>query len=284
MLRSMTGFGRAHGEAEGWAVRVEAKSVNGRFLKLTLKAPALLSPWEAEIERTLKNKVTRGSVTLSFDLQPTDPSSLVSVNEPLVRAYQAEFRRLGLSEERIPALPGVLSGEPKQLAPSHWRLVAEVLERALSEMVSMREREGEHLRQVLATMLANLRELHGAVAARAPAVVSEYHDKLTARIERLLEGQQVPLEPEHLAREVALFADRSDITEELHRLEAHFQRAAELLGEGGVVGRTLEFVAQEMHREVNTIGSKSADATVAHQVVAMKAEIEKLKEQVANVE
>lgn len=284
MLHSMTGFGHGAHEADGLSVRVEIKSVNGRFLKVSQRLPNSLAGRENAIESLIKGRIRRGSVTVTVVVDQQDPAALVSVNEEVVRAYQTVFRRLGLSEERIPTLPGVLGGEIAPLGDDAWKGVEKAVEEALARLIELRQREGRGLAQGLDAILKRIAQGTDQIAARAPAVVLEYQGKLQLRLEKLLEGRDLPVEPEHLVREVAIMADRSDLTEEIDRLRVHLRRAMELLQSGGEVGRTLEFVAQEMHREVNTIGSKSGDAQIAHLVVDLKGDIEKVKEQVANLE
>ena len=284
MLRSMTGFGGAVRETDAVAVHVEVKSVNGRFLKTNVRVPAGLSSREPEIEARVRGVLRRGTVSVTVHVQPRKAEALVSVNEEVVRAYQHVFRKLGLSEERIPTLPGVLGSGPNPASPEEWALVDGALEGALAQLVAMRDREGAALGQVLTASLDRIEAGAGEVRARAPEVVREYQRKLSERLESLLAPGVAAPDPDALAREVALYADRADVTEEVERLGAHIAQARTLLSDGGEVGRTLEFLAQEMHREVNTIGSKSSDTEISRAVVQLKTELEKVKEQVANIE
>jgi uncharacterized protein (TIGR00255 family) len=288
MLYSMTGYGAARRETEELSVSVEAKSVNGRFLKVVLKLPPALSPLENEIENLIRRKLQRGSVSLAVELRLSDASVYVSINEDIVRAYQQEFRRLGLNEDRISLLPGVMAHSETKVTEAQWTTIAASVEQALDDMRRMRQREGQALAEAISGMLDQVEHWVGETARRAPAVVVEYHDKLHERvralIERLGNDLQVAIDRDQVAREVALYADRCDITEELDRLRAHVAQTRDLLKKGGAVGRTLEFLAQEMHREVNTVGSKSADKEISRLVVALKSELERIKEQVANVE
>lgn len=285
-LYSMTGFGRAVNEADGLRVSSELKSVNGRGLKLSIKAPSSLAARESLLESKLRERLNRGTVTLVLRVQLTDPSAVVAIDEQVVRAYQDVFRRLNLAEDRIPLMPGVIAQNGNDsLGDAEWTTVCETVNAALDDLVAMRSREGEAMSGVVCGLLDNVASLRDSIAERAPAVVLEYQQKLRERIEQLLEGEdRVRLEPEHLAREVALFADRCDVTEEIDRLHAHVTQARELIAKGGDIGRTLEFVAQEMHREVNTIGSKSSDAQLSKLVIRLKSEVAKIKEQVANIE
>lgn len=288
MLHSMTGFGAATSESEDLIATVEIKAVNGRFLKVSTKASPRLSRRETELESLVRQRLHRGSLTVSVELQPKDPGDLIAVNEAVARAYQVVFRRLGLAEERIPMLPGVLGTAQARVSDGDWEVVRRATEDALTALLAMRAREGAALAAVVSGLVDEVETLAIQVAARAPVVVEEYQTKLADRVKTLLKAQ-VPelggaLDPEQLAREVALYADRCDVTEEIDRLAAHIGQARELIEKGGEAGRSLEFVAQEMHREVNTIGSKSSDVALSKLVVKLKTELEKLKEQLANIE
>ena len=266
---------------------MELKAVNGRFLKVVARVPPCMGPQESLVETWLRDDIKRGSVTATVRVDFEAAQSAAPINEELVRIYQEAFRRLGLREDRIPELPGVIGDSTVPALEEPQLAVVRLAAKAATEaLVSMRETEGRALAETLLGLIQRVEGVVGRIGARAPQVVEEYHEKLRARVERLLEGTSTKeiLHPEQLAREVALFADRSDITEEVDRMASHIAQARQLLGEGGVVGRTLEFVAQEMHREINTVGSKSSDAEVARAVVEVKADLERLKEQLANIE
>jgi uncharacterized protein (TIGR00255 family) len=224
-------------------------------------------------------------VTLSITLRGRGATTPVTINEDVVLAYQAVFRRLGLPEAGIPQLPGViLSNAPERASDEEMGTVRTALKRALEQLVTMREREGASLADVLQKSIAKLAALREQVAARIPVVVNEQRARLKERVDALLAGSGTTLDPQTLAREVAILADRSDVTEELDRLASHFKQARELFASREPIGRTLDFVAQEMLREVNTIGSKSVDSELGRLVIEMKSEVERFKEQVANVE
>jgi uncharacterized protein (TIGR00255 family) len=286
VLRSMTGFGSGRVERDGVAVEVEVRSVNARFLKVTLKAPPALTARDADVEALVREVIRRGTVTMTLRLSRGAAEGPVQINEEAVRAYQAVFRRLGLPEQAIPTLPGVISGRDEQgLGEDDWPLVRDAVRGALTSLVHMREREGEALAKVLSENLARLAAARDAVEARAPIAVREQQAKLRERVDLLLAESKTKLDDATLAREVAVLADRSDITEELDRFAAHLVQARELLAKGGdSVGRTLDFLAQEMLREVNTMGSKSNDAGITRHVIELKSDVERFKEQVANVE
>ena len=279
----MTGFGSASGAVDDKRWSVEIKAVNGRFFKLQSKLPAIMQDREITVENKLKARLVRGSVSLSVHYD--DPRAAVSaLNETAVRAYQDAFRRLGLREEGIPSLPGVWNAAPSTLADDAlWAHIEKTIDAATDALVAMRRREGAAMAEALRTILQRVETLHAQVAERAPVMVTDYQEKLRVRVARLLEGSDAPVDEQSLAREVAYFADRSDITEELDRLRAHIEHAHQHLNDGGEAGRQLEFLAQEMLREVNTIGSKSSDAQIAKLVLGLKGEVERIKEQVANI-
>jgi uncharacterized protein (TIGR00255 family) len=280
----MTGFGAGHSEGAGVAASAEVKSTNGRFLKISMRLPAALSAREQELDGLVRARVRRGSVALKIELSKDRPEAVVKVDEAVVRAYQAVFRRLGVSEEPIATLPGVLVGMREELSDEAFAVVRAAVTSALDELVAMREREGRALGEALSGISDRVSELANGSRARAPAIVREYRDKLQARITALVEGFGTSLDGQLLAREVAIFADRCDVTEELDRLGSHLSQIRELLAHGEEAGRTLEFLSQEMLREANTTGSKSADAELSKLVVQLKTEIERFKEQIANVE
>ncbi len=284
MIRSMTGFGAGRGEGAGVVVSAEVKSTNGRFLKLAMRLPPALSAREQELDALVRTRLRRGSAALKVELREERPEAVVKVDEDVVRAYQTVFRRLGVSEEPLATLPGVLVGVRDDLPDDAFAVVRDAISSALDDLVRMREREGRALAEALGGICDRIGELAAALRARAPAVVHEYKDKLSARIAALVEGFGGSLDAQLLAREVALFADRCDITEELDRLASHLAQIKELLAHGEEAGRTLEFLSQEMLREANTVGSKSADAELSRLVVQLKTEIERFKEQIANVE
>lgn len=284
-MRSMTGYGAGREDGAFGVVDVEVRSVNARFSKVSIRAPSTLAAREAEMEAQTLKTVRRGNVAVTVSLRSRSTMTPAMINEEVALAYQAVFRRIGLPEASIVQLPGVVvSQAPEALGEDEWRAVSRALDKALNALVAMREREGSALKDILersATSLASLRE---AVGARVPLVLKEHQAKLRERVNTLLEGSGTTLDEATLAREVAVLADRGDVTEELDRLSSHLKQTRDLLVSNEPVGRALEFVAQEMLREVNTIGSKSSDAELARLVIEMKSEVERFKEQVANVE
>lgn len=283
MPRSMTGFGRGVAEHKSFQVCCEAHSVNHRYLKVAIHGAALAPRGLAAIEKLVRQRVARGSVQIRLQLTFPDPARLVSLNEPLARAYQAVFRRLDLAEDSIPTLPGVLESVETQLGENEWSAVERAIEAAVSDLVRMRDDEGRALADAVTKLLEELEAHRLNVARRAPEALKANCDRLRQRIQSLL-GPPAEVSVQDLAREIAMLADRADIAEELQRLHSHVFGAIRLLQDRQSVGRELEFYAQEMLREANTMGAKANDAAITGEVVLIKGLIEQIKEQAANVE
>ncbi len=288
---SMTGYGRKQLLRDGREMTVEVKTVNHRFLDISFRMPRNLGFLEDSIRKVLADRMRRGhaDVSLSYRNGRAD-ARVVAVDEGLLVAYRAAFdtiRAATLAEGEMRVadyarLPDVLTiTEREEDREAVIALMEEALHAACDEACAMREREGETLRLDMLEKLAHIEAMAAQVAARAPLVVRAYQEKLQARLAELLD---IPAEPQRIAQEVALFADRCAIDEELVRLASHIeQMRAAFSGEEGV-GRRLDFLIQELNREVNTIGSKASDLEIAARVVDMKGDIEKLREQVQNIE
>lgn len=289
----MTGFGRASANHALGAVTIEVKSVNNRFLKVSLRLPDAFAELESELESQIRGSLARGSVYASIGFDRGRPDVTYSLNEPLLREWLPKLKALAKQQgSREPELADLLAmdgavleqAEPLQPDESLWAVVKETLGAALKGLKEMRAREGESLRRDLDARVRNVAQLARRVETRAPQLVQEYRQKLKQRIEKLLADSGVAADEAALAREVAYFADRCDITEETTRLEHHCAQFLKGIAADGEVGRKLDFVAQEMLRETNTIASKANDAELASIAVEMKSEIEKIKEQVQNLE
>ncbi len=292
MLRSMTGFGAAASEEGGVAVRAEVRSVNHRYLQVKTRVPSELVHLEPEIETALKKRVARGSVTVHVNAETPKGAQPATIDEELAQRYKRSLeglaRALGLAEQpslaHILALPGVVLVEaPGGILRAHAAHVLSVVRAAIDKMVEMREAEGRALEADLRRNATATARTLGAVEKRMPTVVKNMHRGLVKRLDELLEGRQ-SVRHVDVAREIALIADRADVAEEIARLRSHLEQLGGMLDKDGASGRKLDFLVQEMFREVNTIGSKCADARVAHQVVEMKTRVERLREQVQNVE
>ncbi len=293
MPLGMTGFGRAAVEHEGNSVTVEAKSYNNRFLKVSLRLPDALSNQELELENLVRGRLTRGSVSCTVSMAHAPEASGYRLNLLLARKYFLELAALAV-ELKAPApslsdvarLEGVVESLDSNEAGSDELLeaVKKAMGRALDELIAMRRKEGQALREDLEARVRNVSAVSAEVEKRAPRIIGEYRDKLKSRLEQLLKGTGVAAEEATIVREVAMFADRCDIAEETTRLRHHCTQFLKEIAGDGAVGRKLDFIAQEMLRESNTIGSKANDAELASSVVELKSEIERIKEQVQNLE
>ncbi len=293
-VRSMTGFGSARTESADLSARVEVRTTNHRFLSLKSRLPPQLASFEPQIEVLVREHLDRGVVHVFVQLDRKRDAAAVRLSADVASRYLVMLRRIA-KELALPgdvdlrllaSLPGVVEdGAASAPDPeSDFERIRPLLRKALLAAVRSREREGEHLRKDLLARSRAVSRIVDRVRRRAPAVVEEYRERLARRLTELLAGRGTSLSDTDLVKEVALFADRSDVTEEITRLQAHIVEAERLLGEGEGLGRRLDFLLQEMHREVNTIGSKSSDARMAHDVVALKSELEKMREQIQNLE
>jgi uncharacterized protein (TIGR00255 family) len=294
MIRSMTGYGRAESTGARTILTVECKSVNHRHLDVSLKLPRVLAAFEADARRLIQASVQRGRVDVSTTVTTAEGTVLnpLTVNVAQAREYADAARRLsealdlsdGPSLGWVMGQPGVLTREePVTLsADEAWPLLEKALAGALALMVERRETEGAALARELTGLRAVLTGHVDAVARRVPAAVERRAARLTERMRAMLDGAE--LDQARLAAEVAVWADRTDVSEELARLRAHLTQLAALLDGDEPVGRTLDFLIQEINREVNTIGSKADDLEISQAVIAAKATLEKMREQVQNIE
>jgi uncharacterized protein (TIGR00255 family) len=294
MIQSMTGYGRAEASGDHLTVTVECKSLNHRHLDVVIKLPRSLTGLELEARRMVQGVVQRGRVEVAAALSSAEgaAASAVEVNLPQAREYLAAARRLGAetalpgapSLEWVLGQPGVLERQDRTAADAGEAeaLLTRALGQALTDLVARRHAEGQALGQELDRLREALAELVEHVAALLPRVSAMRAARLRERIQILL--GETPVDEGRLAMETALLAERADVTEEVARLRAHLEQFRALLEEGGAVGRTMDFLLQEMHREVNTLGAKSDDLAIAQAVIAAKATVEKLREQVQNLE
>jgi uncharacterized protein (TIGR00255 family) len=294
-LRSMTGFGAASVAKGKIVARVEVRSVNHRHIQVKTRLGSEQSHLEPAMEALVREKLERGSISLSATVEREAAAGAARVNAEVARRYQkllmslAKELRLegGVRLDTLIGLPGVIgSAEDDSRREAEDELLLGCARKALEELLKMRAREGASLLADLRKNTAGIAKLVAGIEARMPEVVREHHESLRSRVELLLNGQsgRVAVRPEDLAREVALLADKMDVGEEIARLTSHLGQWESLLSKGGSVGRQLEFLVQELLREANTIGSKCNDAKVAHAVVELKTLIERLREQVQNVE
>ena len=290
MASSMTGFGAAEAVVGGRTLRIEVRSVNHRFFNFSARLPGDLAPFESEARDQVRKTLERGHVTLSLRWlddgvgEDTDWATLQAAADSL----RAMRDRLGLEGEITLDLllrHSDLAGTRRELtgaAPADWAAIVPLIQQAVDACRAARDREGAILTQALLQQIGALEAGAGRVALRAPDRIRHEMTRLRAHLAQLLEGHALP--EERIAQEIALVADRFDISEELVRLAAHCEAVRGALAGTAPVGKQLGFLAQELGREVNTIGSKANDATIAHEVVAMKGELEKFREQLENLE
>ena len=290
-MRSMTGCGSGRIQREGWEVTAELKTVNHRFLDISMRLPRNISFLEQTVREEISALLKRGHTDVYITVRNTEGSSTEIVTDlELAKQYleagldfsEALGTEDDLTVSRLFALEGVVTvteTEPDQELLK--AICSEAVRVAAAQLVSMREREGEHLKEDLSYHLEQAAMLREKILSRAPGVVADYMGKLESRIKTLV---QDGVDPVRIAQEVALMADRCAIDEELARLESHIREMRIFLEAKDEIGKKMDFLIQEMNRETNTIGSKAQDAEIAKMVVDLKSEIEKLREQVQNVE
>ncbi len=294
MIVSMTGYGTAQQTHDDVSYAAEVRSVNGRYLKLSIKLPEHLQFAESEVDKLLRKRLARGTVTFALRIRTEGANATRSLNMAALQGYVDQLTKIKLPDSVRPmiglATLATLPGVAEQLEPDDdarartLEAIINVAGDAVGALLDMRRDEGRSLAEDLSACTDRIREELAAVQDRAPSVIHEYHDRLKARVATLTQTAQLELDSEALMREVAIYADRCDIAEEVSRMGSHLDQFADLCGRGEKVGRTLDFLAQELLREANTIGSKSNDTAVARSVVEMKGLIDRLKEQVQNVE
>lgn len=295
MIRSMTGFGTADGRVGAARVTVEVRTVNHRFFNPSLKLPQAFARWEAEVREALRQRVARGHVTLHarIEREAVEERGGLAVDEVRFAGYVAQLRDLaarhGLADTldvaTVLRLPDVLT-TPEAVAEPDGTLeeFLPIVERAAAALARMREDEGGRLADVLRERIAIVEAAVQRIAARAPARLAEQRERLRTAVAELLDGRAV--DDLRLAQEIAILADRLDVSEEMDRFASHIVAFRTALGQGAAeqVGKRLGFLLQEMLREANTTGSKANDATMLHDVVLIKEELERIREQVENVE
>ncbi len=290
----MTGYGCGECSQDGFKVAVELSSVNRKQSEISLSLPRELEVLEAQMRDEINRRIARGRLTCRVNLHAAEgrEGARVRVNKPLAAAYARELRALArslklqddLSLDHLIRAPGVLENDGALGdAESFWPSVNKALQQALVMLVKMRAREGAALRKDLASRIDLMRKAVARVKKEAPMVQQRYREQLLARLQSAGLAE-LKLDEERLLKEVVLFADRSDISEELTRLQSHFQQFDDCLKSAEPVGRQLDFLAQEMNREINTIGSKANDSAISRDVVVLKTELEKFREQAQNVE
>lgn len=292
----MTGFGNATKQSDAAYVVVELKAVNNRYLKVSMRLPDFLGRFESDIEKLLREKIGRGSVQLAIRVRLNAQVTGYSIDQSVLRQYveqvSAAANELDAHIGAVPQLadllplPGVIAEAEvtADLMEVVWPTVESALREALEHFHEFRRTEGESMKDDLTLQCATIRQKVDEVAEHAPEVVSDYRAKLLDRLQRALAESDVQIHENDLIREVALFADKCDINEEITRLRSHLKQFDGFLSGEKSMGRKLEFLGQEMFREINTIGSKANNVSIAHGVVEMKAAIERIREVLQNVE
>lgn len=293
MITSMTGFGRGSAEGESGSVGVEVRSVNSRFLDIQVRSPHQLQAFEQVVREKVQGRVARGKVSVHISWEEgASIGPMPTLDETVVARYIDDMRRLAamdgvrgeveVDRELLVRLPGVFRNEVAQGDNEEAEgLLAAALAAALDDFVAMRTREGETLAVDLRTRVERIEALLAEVEKRVPEVRKQVHARLREKVADLLKPGEV--DEARLAMEVALIADRSDITEEIVRFHSHNDQFVEALDKGGEVGRRFNFLLQEMNREANTISSKAANSEIVHTVLDIKEEVERLREQVQNL-
>jgi uncharacterized protein (TIGR00255 family) len=288
-MNSMTGYGRGEAAASGMRCVVECSSVNRKGLEAVCQMPREIMALEVSIRETVAKYVSRGRVNINVTLATAEAGAAEELDHALaasllreIRSLQKELSLTGdVNVNTLLALPGVVRTS-QQTAGDYEAPVLRALKSALTELVKMRAKEGASLRKDLSKRLAFLRKSRSRMTRLAPEIVKRHRDELRARIER--SGIEIAIDDARLATEVALFAERCDVSEELTRLDSHFEQFEEMLDANESVGRGLEFLTQEIQRELNTLGSKASDSALTRIVVESKVELDKIREQVLNVE
>ena len=292
MIRSMTGFGRAQASVEGYNITVEIRSVNHRYFEFYAKIPRTYAFLEEKVKSTLQGSISRGKVECSVQIEATaDESVVVTVNEPLARGYVNAINSISdmfqidssLSAMSVARFSDVLSISKAPVdEDALWAKVEPVVKAALEGFVNMRETEGAKLKaDVLSraqTILGNVQYIE----ERSPETVKQYSEKLLERMRNVLGDVQV--DEARILTEAAIYADKVAVAEETVRLRSHFEQLDNMLNSDDAIGRKLDFLVQEINREANTIGSKAQDVDIARRVIDIKAEVEKIREQIQNIE
>lgn len=296
MVRSMTGYGDASAQVGGSHYFVEVRSLNNKYFKATIRLAEAYQGLEAEIESRLRERLSRGTITVNARCTDSSEAAAYEINDKALARYVETLRRVAAAQgltsapspEHLLALPGVLqpSANEEDLLQRARGALMPLLDQAVGKLLAMRTREGAVLAEEIRSHLSVIEERLREVRVRAPSVIAEYESRLRSRIQLLFQEAGQRVEPVDLIREIAVYAERTDVAEELKRLSAHLDQFGELLAKADErpIGRTLDFLAQEMLREANTIASKSPDAGISRATVEIKGAIDRIKEQVQNLE
>jgi uncharacterized protein (TIGR00255 family) len=292
MIKSMTGYGGAKGSAEGFEITIELKSVNNRYLDTNVRLPRNFLFAEESVKAAVAGQITRGKVDVFISVDSTTSNDVVvSVNDALAQEYADALRRLAadlgtdadLSANAIARFPDVLIVEKREA--NKEAIIAglqKIMEQTLAEFNAMRVKEGERLKEDILTRLDTIEMMVATVEARSPQTVVEYREKLLSKMREVLDMKDI--DDNRILMEAAVYADKIAVDEETVRLRSHIVQMRDMLAGDSPVGRKLDFLIQEFNREANTIGSKCGDSQIAKTVVDLKSEIEKIREQIQNIE
>ena len=289
----MTGFSRHENQNENLTCKVEIRSVNNRFIDINTRLPKSLAPLELPLKKMVKSKCARGSFDISIAIEKNGDSEAnleVAPNLPLATEYLNAFKNiqegLGLKGEidinTILSQRDVVKPELKKVEDSSEEIVLQTVDKTLTDLVKMREDEGENLEKDILNQISSIEALGKSISTKQSITIQQFQDKLKEKIQTLTTG--IEIDPARIAQESALLADRCDVTEELVRLKSHLDQFNKLVASHEPQGRKLEFLTQEINREVNTMGSKTIDLEVSKAVIEMKSYLEKIREQLANIE
>lgn len=295
MLLSMTGFGEAHCQQDGLAVAVEVRTVNGRFFKLVVRSGERYGSLEPQIEATVRKTIRRGTVQVNLRIDRQKSPEDFKINTKVLEGYRSQLESLrcqwelshDVSLDSLLLLPGVVDEDAALIridASQDWPLIGRTLEAAMENLDRMRTEEGRAMAADLKTNCALVAASLEQVRRRAPLVVDAYRDRLEEKLKNTLAKYDVALDPSDVIKEVSLFSERGDISEEIVRLRSHLEQFDKIMGLPESSGRKLDFLSQEMFREANTIGSKAADVEIARQVIEIKAAVERIREMIQNIE
>lgn len=293
MPSSMTGMGKSINRGQGVSIEVEMKSVNNRFLLIKNHLPDALMKYEQRLHRLIQQRIKRGTVDLFVRVTPTKKETAFKINRSVLSDYMTTLGKLQKKEklggeirpEFLMGLPGVIESKEKTDIPAKtFSLIETACKDAADRLCRMRGTEGKRMIKAMVRHKNAVDKLLKAVENRISRNLDERIAKLKERISEMLNGQVLAADDPTLQREIAVLVDRSDVTEELDRLKSHMIQFDRIIASGGEIGRQLDFLLQEIGREVNTIGSKVSDATASYDVVKMKSELEKIREQVQNIE
>jgi uncharacterized protein (TIGR00255 family) len=285
----MTGFGVAQVESSDVSCSAEVRSVNNRYLKISARLPESHSALERDIERIVRERIRRGTVSVSIRINRAHSEAHFQLNRRVLKGYIAQLREIHSEASdwfgHVLGLPGIVEEGPGHLDPAaDWPIVQECLRAALEDMERMRFEEGAAMQQDLTACCREMETFVRQIEALSPQTVAGYRDRLHERLRTLLEDQGISIRPDDLVREVSIFAERADIAEELIRLRSHLAQFCDTMATATSQGRKLEFISQEMYRESNTIGSKANDVEISKLAVDLKTNVERIREIIQNVE